>query len=69
MTEQRAETAPDEASAAGVLSSGKADNEVWHDLSRCESVISIRYSYYTACLLSSGASAASRARAAPSSVR
>ncbi|MBR3555161.1 MAG: hypothetical protein IKN89_04550, partial [Oscillospiraceae bacterium] len=43
MTEQRAEIAPDEASDAGVLLPVKADNEVWHDLCRCESVISIRY--------------------------
>ncbi len=43
MTEQQAEIAPDEASDAGVLSPVKADNEVWHDLCRCESVISIRY--------------------------
>jgi len=48
MTEQRAEIAPDEASDAGVLSPVKADNEVWHGLCRCESVISIRYSYQPA---------------------
>jgi hypothetical protein len=47
MTEQRAEIAADEASDAGVLSPVKADNDVWHDLCRCESVISIRYYYKT----------------------
>ena len=43
MTEPRADLVPDAAEEAAGLPPGNDDNEVWHDLCRCESVISIRY--------------------------